>query len=88
MALLVLAALQSPFCPAYATIPLLWATTLVSVEVRRAWHAIALIVLWPAILLVPPVSPALQAVISVAHTLLTVGVSAWLVLRAPRVSVL
>ena len=85
MALLVLAAMQSPFSPAYATIGLLWATTLLAVEVRRPWQAVVLIALWPAILLVPPGLPvAGQAVLSMAQTALTIGVSVWLVVRAPR----
>jgi hypothetical protein len=84
MALLVLASMQSPFCPAYSTIGLLWATTLLSVEVRRAWHAVALIALWPAILLVPQGLDLVPlAVLSMAHSALTIGVCAWLVLRAP-----
>ncbi len=85
MALLVLAAMQSPFSPAYATIGLLWATTLLSVEVRRARHAIALVALWPAILLAPPgLAQKQQALLGMAQTALTVGVSTWLVVRAPR----
>ncbi len=85
MSLLVLAAMQMPFSPAYATVGLLWATTLLSVEVRRARHAIALIALWPAILFTPPgLAPAQQAALSIAQTAVTISVSAWLVLRAPR----
>ncbi len=84
MALLVLAAMQSPFCPAYAAIALLWATTLLSVEVRRPRDAVLLIALWPAILLVPPtMAHGPQAVLSIAHTALTIGVCVWLVLRGP-----
>lgn len=84
MALLVLAAMQSPFSPGYSTLALLWATSLLSVEVRRARHAVALLALWPAILLVPQgMDPAAQAALSIAQTALTLGVSAWLVVRPP-----
>ena len=85
MGLLVLAALQSPFCPAYCTLGLLWATALLSVEVRRPSYAVALVVLWPAVLFVPQglALPA-QAILSMAHTILTIGVCVWLVIRAPR----
>ncbi len=85
MALLVLAALQSPFSPAYATLALLWATTLLAVEVRRAWQAVALIVFWPALLFVPPGMPVgQQAVLSLVHTALTLGAATWLAIRAPH----
>jgi len=87
MALLVLAAMQSPFAPAYTLIGLLWATTLLAVEVRRAWHAVALIALWPALLVVPQgLATGALAVLSIAHTVLAVGVCVWLVVRAPRVT--
>lgn len=84
MSVLVLAALQSPFSPGYAILGLLWATTLLSVEVRRAGDAVALVALWPALLFVPQgLDPATQAVLSMARTALTVGVCGWLVVRAP-----
>lgn len=82
MALLVLGAMQSPFSPAYAAIGLLWATTLLSVEVRRWWQAVGLVVLWPLILIVPSsLELAEKSVLSMAQTALTVGLSAWLALR-------
>jgi hypothetical protein len=85
MSLLVLAAMQSPFCPAYATIALLWATSLLAVEVRRVRDAILLIALWPALLLVPHgMAPERQAILSIAQTALTLSVCVWLVLRTPR----
>lgn len=85
MSLLFLAAMQSPFCPAYATIGLMWATALLSVEVRRWRGGLALVALWPAILYVPQgLAPASQAVLSLAHTALSLGFATWLVLRAPR----
>ena len=46
MALLALAALQSPFAPAYVTIGLLWATTLLSVEVRSVRGGFSLVLVW------------------------------------------
>lgn len=86
MALLVLAALQSPFSPAYAILPLLWATTLLAVEVRRWWQAVALITFWPAVLFVPPGMPvAQQVVLSMVHTALTLGVAGWLAVRTPHI---
>lgn len=85
MALLTLASFQSPFAPAYSTIGLLWATTLLAVEVRRAREAVAVIALWPAILFAPlGQSVETFATISMAQTALTIGVSVWLVARAPR----
>lgn len=85
MALLTLAAMQSPFSPAYSTIALLWATTLLATEVRRTWHAIGLVALWPAILIVPQgLDLVEQSLLSIFHTGVTVGLSTWLVLRAPR----
>jgi hypothetical protein len=85
MSLLVLAALQSPFSPAYATIALLWATTLLAAEVRRAREAIALVLLWLLVLVVPPVlSPAARAIQSMVQTALILGVSVWLIVRVPR----
>ncbi len=84
MALLVLAALQSPFSAAYATLSLLWATTLLSVEVRRWWEAVALVVLWPVILIVPSgLDLAQKSVLGMAQTTLIIGLSAWLALRPP-----
>jgi hypothetical protein len=84
MSLLVLAAMQSPFSPAYATIGLLWATTLLAVDVRRAREGIALALLWVLVLVVPPgLSPALRVVLSMMQTALILGVSAWLIVRVP-----
>ena len=85
MSLLVLAAMQSPFSPAYSTFALLWATTLLSVEVQRTRDAVALIALWPAILYGGQgLDPLAQATLSIAQTALIVGVSAWLVVRPAR----
>jgi hypothetical protein len=85
LALLTLAGLQSPFSPAYVTLALLWATTLLAAGVRRVRDGVALVVLWPAVLLVPGgLSTASEALLTMAHTALTVGVSAWLIVRAPR----
>jgi hypothetical protein len=85
MSLLVLAALQSPFSAGYATIGLLWATTLLAVEVRGAPGGVGLVALWLLILLVPPgLSMEVRVVQSMAQTALIIAVSAWLVVRAPR----
>ena len=85
MSLLVLSALQSPFCPAYATLGLLWATTLLAVEVRRLLGAMGLIALWLMILVVPPwLSVEVRVVQSMVQTAVILGVCGWLVARAPR----
>lgn len=83
MGLLVLASLQSPFSPAYSTLALLWGTTLLSVEMRRTWHAVALVLLWPGLLLSPPGwDVATVSVLSMAQTALAIAVCGWLALRA------
>lgn len=85
MALLVLAAMQSPFAPGYVTLGLLWATTLLSIEVRSARGGIGLVLVWLLILVVPPgLPPATLAVRSMVQTVVIIGVSAWLILRRPR----
>jgi len=85
MALLVLAALQSPFAPGYVMIGLLWATTLLAVEVRSARNAFGLVFLWLLLLLVPPgLRPATLAVQSMVQTVAIIGVSVWLIVRRPR----
>ena len=85
MSLLVLAALQSPFSPAYATLGLIWATTLLAVDVRRSRDGIALVFLLLLILVVPPgLDPAVQVVRSMIQTALLVGASIWLIVRKPR----
>jgi len=86
MALLVLAALQSPFAPAYVTIGLLWATTLLSTEVRNARGGFGLVFLWLLILVVPPgLQPATLAVQSMLQTAVAIGFSVWLIVRRPRI---
>lgn len=85
MSLLVLSALQSPFCPAYATLGLLWATTLLAVEVRNLLAGIGLVSLWLLILLVPPwLSVEVRVVQSMVQTAVIVAVCGWLTVRAPR----
>lgn len=84
MALLVLAALRSPFCPAYAALGLLWATTLLAVDVRGPLGATGLGVLWLLILVVPPwLPPEARAVQSMVQTVVVVAVAVWLAVRAP-----
>ena len=85
MSLLVLAALHSPFAPAYATIGLLWALSLLAVEVRGRGGAVALVLLFVGLtvpLLVPDVR--LQALSSLLEFALTLGVPLWLILRRAR----
>jgi len=85
MALLVLAALQSPFAPGYVMIALLWATTLLAVEVRSARGGFGLVLLWLLLLAVPPgLRPATLAVQSMVQTVAIIGVSVWLIVRRPR----
>ena len=85
MALLVLAALQSPFAPGYVTIGLLWATTLLAVEVRRARDALGLVLIWLSILVVPPgLRPATLVIQSLLQTAVILACSVWLIVRRPR----
>ena len=88
MSLLVLAATQSPFAPGYVTIGLLWAITLLTVEVRRLRGGIALVLLWFLLTVVPPI-PNLQlfAIFSVLQSALTIGVPIWLIVRTTRLPV-
>ena len=80
-----LASFQSPFAPTYSTIGLLWATTLIAVELRRARGAVALIALWPGLLFVPlGQSLEVYSAVSITQMTLAIGVSAWLAARAPR----
>lgn len=84
MSLLTLAALQSPFSAAYAVIGLLWATTLLAVEVRGLLGAVGLVGLWLGVLFVMPgASTEVRAVQSMTQTVVTIAVCAWLVARAP-----
>lgn len=81
MGLSTLAAMQSPFSPAYATVALLWATTLLSVEVRRWRDGVLLVAVWPAILAAPSGGGAASLATSMAQTAVIIGLSTWLVLR-------
>lgn len=82
LALLVLAALQSPFAPGYVTIGLLWAVTLLTTEVRRSRGAAALALLWLGLTIALPLKalPAL-AVFSVLQSALTLAAPIWLLVR-------
>lgn len=85
MALLVLAALQSPFSPGYAALALLWATTLLAAEVRGLRGAMGIVFVWLMVILaIPDLSDAQKAVQSLAQTTAIFGTCAWLLLRAPR----
>lgn len=80
MSLLVLAALQSPFAPGYVTIGLLWAVTLLAVEVRSWRGGVALALLWLGLIVVPPTDDVRAlAVYGVLQSMLTVGVPIWLI---------
>jgi Glycosyltransferase family 87 len=85
MSLLVLAALQSPFGPGYTLIAVLWAITLLAVEVRTLRGGVFLVLLWLGITVVPP-WPVLAwfAAHSVLQSTLAVAVPVWLIARAPR----
>jgi hypothetical protein len=85
MALLVLAALQSPFAPGYTLIALLWALTLLAVEVETVRGGIALVLLWLGLVVVVPWSDlSLFAAHSIVQSALAVGVPVWLIFRAAR----
>lgn len=85
MALLVLAALQSPFAPAYVMFGMLWAMTILSIEVRRAAVGIGIVLCLVVVLFVPPgLAPSGRAVLSMVQTAITLSVSVWLLLRRPR----
>lgn len=80
MSLLVLAALQSPFAPGYVIIGLLWAVTLLAVEIRSFRGGLALVLLWLGLTVVLPTDDErVLAVFSVLQSTLTVGVPIWLV---------
>lgn len=86
MSLLVLAALQSPFAPGYAVIALLWAITLLAVEVRTFRGGLALVLLWLGLVVVVPWSDlSVFAAHSIVQSALAVAVPVWLLFRAaPR----
>lgn len=85
MSLLVLAALQSPFAPGYTLIALLWAITLLVVEVDTVRGGIALVLLWLGLVVVVPWSDlSLFAAHSIVQSALAVGVPVWLIFRAAR----
>lgn len=85
MSLLVLGALQSPFAPAYVTIGLLWAITLLAPEVRRVHHGFALALLWFLITYFPSAAGLpFKFVYATLQSALTLGVPIWLILRTTR----
>lgn len=87
MSILVLASLQSPFAPGYTLIALLWAITLASVEVRGRRGAVALVVLWLVLTVVPPVGLPFLAALSIVQSALAIGVPLWIIVRAERTPV-
>jgi len=84
MSLLVLAALQSPFGPAYTLIGLLWAITLLTVEVQSLRGGLGLVLLWLGLVIVPPVSMSAHIIQSLLQSVLAVGVPVFLILRTAR----
>lgn len=79
MAVLVLAALQSPFAPGYVVIGLLWAITLLVAEVERLQGAVGLVILW--LLLTLPSVPGLPLpVYGLVQSVITLCFPAWLLL--------
>ena len=83
MSLLVLAALQSPFAPGYTLIALLWAITVLAVEVGTLRGGIALVLLWLGLVVVVPWSDlSLFAAHSILQSALAMGVPVWLIFRA------
>ena len=85
LSLVVLAALQSPFAPAYVAIGLLWAITLLSVEIRNIVSGFFLVSLWLLLTVFPPVpDPTMLAILSVLRSLFTLALPAWLIVRAAR----
>ncbi len=85
MSLLVLAALQSPFAPGYTSLGLLWAITLLSVDVHRFRHGAGLVLLW-LFLTVPllGVDLPLLAAHSILQSTAILAASIWLIVRAAR----
>lgn len=81
MSLLVLSALQSPFAPGYVIIGLLWAITLLAVEVQRARGAVTLLVLWIVLTIVPHLSVSLLGIFSILQSAVTIGVPIWLIIH-------
>jgi hypothetical protein len=85
MSLLVLAALQSPFAPGYTVIALLWAITLLAVEVRTFRGGLALVLLWLGLVVVVPWSDlSVFAAHSIVQSALAVTVPVWLLFRSTR----
>lgn len=84
LSLLVLAALQSPFAPGYVTIGLLWAVTLLTMEVRSLRGGAALLLLWLGLTIaLPTTALPVLAVYSVLQSALTIAAPIWLLVRKP-----
>lgn len=85
MALLVLAAIQSPFAPGYTVIALLWAITLLTADVKNLRGAVALIAVWTMSTILPlGRNLASQAVFSLVQLAILLSLSTALVLRGAR----
>ena len=82
MSLLVLSALQSPFAPGYVIIGLLWAITLLAVEVQRARGVLTLLALWLILTFLARGSVTVLAIFSIVQSAVTIGVPIWLIVRS------
>jgi len=84
MALLFLTALRSPFAPGYVVFAMLWALTLMSVEVETRRGAAGLISIFIAASILPPLSLAGQVLFIGSVELVMLGLAFWLILRRPK----
>ncbi len=82
MSLLVLSALQSPFAPGYVIIGLLWAITLLAVEVQRARGVLTLLALWLILTFLARGSVTVLGIFSIVQSAVTIGVPIWLIVRS------
>ncbi|MEK7483807.1 MAG: glycosyltransferase family 87 protein [Planctomycetota bacterium] len=63
LSVLTLATLQSPFAPGYVTMPLFWMLTLMANKIKNATGVVALVFIWIALSLYPPLATGSMAVI-------------------------
>ncbi len=83
MALLFLTALRSPFAPSYVMFALLWALTIMSVEVKTRRAATGLVCLFLAATTLPPLSLVGQMLYVGIVEVIALGIALWLVARRP-----
>jgi hypothetical protein len=82
MSLLVLSALQSPFAPGYVIIGLLWAITLLAVEVQRARGVRDPVGLVADSHLLGSWKCDRAGIFSIVQSAVTIGVPIWLIVRS------